>query len=547
MPSFSQLLHFDSDDYRRDLLKRSDREILAGIYKKRRQIASSSISMGSGVAMAIPTHGMSLLVAGHGARRLDVAHQKLQVLDSDWSRRGYSDPEFRVKDVLIPIAVGAVCLSLGAGVDAVYSHAGIEAVNAASGMGAHQVLHEGIHGQLDNSASISALGHSAISGVGDGISQGAGALVGHPFIAPGVTDDLSAAHAMGVYAGAHGFRSAVEKLVPTGRVNVDDQVRRYRLPRSTSPLTRTGMKPSSNTKSSKEVAFPRSRTPQAREPKPDLYRDDGASCDFCKLGISTERYKCLNCPDFDVCSQCFGTTPWRHPYHSFVKVTHPGDIIRPNPLSRFTIHHAHCDNCFHPIIGTRFKCMHPDCSGYDLCDDCEALPITVHPANHPMLKMKTADLNSTNTDDDQTLLVRFRPSSMSGSKPAAGTNHNARCDLCKSPIRGNRYKCLNCPDFDLCSYCFIIFPERHPDHHFVKITNPDNLIKRNSISPSEVHGAWCDNCSSQILGVRYKCMHPDCPDYDLCENCEALPIAIHPVNHTMLKMKTPASIIVRRR
>jgi len=38
-------------------------------------------------------------------------------------------------------------------------------------------------------------------------------------------------------------------------------------------------------------------------------------------------------------------------------------------------------------------------------------------------------------------------------------------------------------------------------------------------------------------------MHPDCPDYDLCQNCEALPIAVHPTNHPTLKMKTPDTVV----
>ena len=38
-------------------------------------------------------------------------------------------------------------------------------------------------------------------------------------------------------------------------------------------------------------------------------------------------------------------------------------------------------------------------------------------------------------------------------------------------------------------------------------------------------------------------MHSECPDYDLCENCEAFPIAVHPSNHPMLKMKTPDTVI----
>ena len=35
--------------------------------------------------------------------------------------------------------------------------------------------------------------------------------------------------------------------------------------------------------------------------------------------------------------------------------------------------------------------MHPDCPDFDLCSDCEALPIPVHPLNHPVLKLRTSD------------------------------------------------------------------------------------------------------------------------------------------------------------
>lgn len=38
-------------------------------------------------------------------------------------------------------------------------------------------------------------------------------------------------------------------------------------------------------------------------------------------------------------------------------------------------------------------------------------------------------------------------------------------------------------------------------------------------------------------------MHPVCPDVDLCEGCEALPIPQHPANHPMLKMKTVETVI----
>lgn len=38
-------------------------------------------------------------------------------------------------------------------------------------------------------------------------------------------------------------------------------------------------------------------------------------------------------------------------------------------------------------------------------------------------------------------------------------------------------------------------------------------------------------------------MHESCYDFDLCENCEALPIPVHPTNHPMLKIRTPDVVI----
>ena len=57
------------------------------------------------------------------------------------------------------------------------------------------------------------------------------------------------------------------------------------------------------------------------------------------------------------------------------------------------------------------------------------------------------------------------------------------------------------------------------------------------------HSATCDSCNKRIYGSRYKCMHPTCPDFDLCESCEAMPIPVHPSNHPLLKMRSPETII----
>lgn len=55
----------------------------------------------------------------------------------------------------------------------------------------------------------------------------------------------------------------------------------------------------------------------------------------------------------------------------------------------------------------------------------------------------------------------------------------------------------------------------------------------------EVHHVICDNCKKPVIGVRYKCA--ECPKYDHCAGCEALPISVHPPAHVMLKIKSRES------
>lgn len=46
----------------------------------------------------------------------------------------------------------------------------------------------------------------------------------------------------------------------------------------------------------------------------------------------------------------------------------------------------------------------------------------------------------------------------------------AKCDACNNKIVGLRFKCLDCPEFDLCSYCE---PKMvHTGHLLVRIGQP---------------------------------------------------------------------------
>jgi len=116
------------------------------------------------------------------------------------------------------------------------------------------------------------------------------------------------------------------------------------------------------------------------------------------------------------------------------------------------------------------------------------------------------------------------PSQESSDPTAHG---NVRCDGCNVfPIVGPRYNCTVCPDFDLCATCEA--SSAHPaEHPLLKFRQP--------VVTQVVHrGITCDGCQqSPITGIRFKCR--TCPDFDLCEACEAK--NVHPADHPMVKFK----------
>ena len=59
----------------------------------------------------------------------------------------------------------------------------------------------------------------------------------------------------------------------------------------------------------------------------------GVTCDGCQGVVKGFRYKCFQCPDFDLCGKC--EAAGQHPGHSFIRVTGAMVIIDYDFLRNF--------------------------------------------------------------------------------------------------------------------------------------------------------------------------------------------------------------------
>jgi hypothetical protein len=125
-------------------------------------------------------------------------------------------------------------------------------------------------------------------------------------------------------------------------------------------------------------------------------------------------------------------------------------------------------------------------------------------------------------------------------KPSGQHVHvDVSCDVCgRNPI-GVRYKCLYCPNYDLCANClknvenfqpktgsdgFKNKPLHNPDHRFIRMAAvipvtelPTHLQNREHMIHQGISCSTCDK--REIVGFRYFC--PEC-GVSLCEACELL-------------------------
>jgi hypothetical protein len=116
------------------------------------------------------------------------------------------------------------------------------------------------------------------------------------------------------------------------------------------------------------------------------------------------------------------------------------------------------------------------------------------------------------------------------------------CDMCgESPLRGVRYRCSMCPDYDVCDRCVLLpaVPNVCHDgsHLFLRIATPSAEVSSytsvmNRAALQHV-GVRCNGCNAtDFRGFRFKCQL--CPNVDLCEACEAR--GQHDPSHNRIKM-----------
>lgn len=174
-----------------------------------------------------------------------------------------------------------------------------------------------------------------------------------------------------------------------------------------------------------------------------------------------------------------------------------------------------CDGCDQEIKGVRYRCA--NCHDFDLCDLClgKGRSRAPHQPHHTLRPIQPPGVCVSGSS--------FSPAFRKAPRPASTTPtpapvvHNATCDLCDAKIIGTRWRCLSCPDFDACAACHSSLDQLHPIHAFAPIT--DAAISRSLVRTLEATvphlGVTCDSCQRPIRGIRYKCTHADCPDFDL--------------------------------
>ncbi|CDZ96260.1 Uncharacterized conserved protein, contains ZZ-type Zn-finger [Phaffia rhodozyma] len=330
----------------------------------------------------------------------------------------------------------------------------------------------------------------------------------------------------------------------------------------------------------------------------DVEYDDDSVCSICKSVKSYERYRCVSCQRFDLCSGCFRKMEEIHPSHAFLSLPpKAGSKMEPRASSpgSSNVQHlgAFCHNCLKTIVGPRFHCA--ICPSWDLCGVCEGLPIAIqgaHQADHIMMKIPVplgiAEVEQVSrrardqwlTQDAQAIAIRsqmdsrYAPSVSSASSFPSTTFTSQSPPVSSPPIRyppvppmppslpplpplsPRRHAPNQAPTIERSAQkaswnigaALTGIKFRKPPTQSSTEAGPSRSSSMSSVTPVRVgHMRRCADCDLSISGPRYQCAN--CPSdplaYNLCATCERRSYLIHDPMHVFIRFDRPVDIPVK--